>query len=66
MEKSKLQNENIHFIKVALCGGQIRAYWISVNYREAYEFASTELFNHESPLRGKRLLPEKLLELFLE
>ena len=37
------------------------AYWITVNYREAYNMHASNgiLFNHESPLRGETLLHEK-------
>ena len=44
------------------------AYWITVNYREAYNiFASNGiLFNHESPVRGETLLQEKLPEQLVE
>jgi GDPmannose 4,6-dehydratase len=35
---------------------KLYAYWITVNYREAYGMFATNgiLFNHESPLRGRR------------
>ena len=38
------------------------AYWITVNYREAYEiFASNGiLFNHESPIRGETFVTRKI------
>jgi GDPmannose 4,6-dehydratase len=38
------------------------AYWITVNYREAYDmFASNGiLFNHESPLRGETFVTRKI------
>ena len=41
---------------------KVYAYWITVNYREAYGiFASNGiLFNHESPLRGETFLPRKI------
>jgi GDPmannose 4,6-dehydratase len=41
---------------------KIYAYWISVNYREAYGiFASNGiLFNHESPLRGETFVTRKI------
>ena len=39
------------------------AYWITVNYREAYGiFASNGiLFNHESPIRGETFVTRKIL-----
>jgi GDPmannose 4,6-dehydratase len=41
---------------------KIYAYWITVNYREAYRiFASNGiLFNHESPLRGETFVSRKI------
>ena len=41
---------------------KLYAYWITVNYREAYGlFASNGiLFNHESPLRGETFVTRKI------
>ena len=41
---------------------KLYAYWITVNYREAYKiFASNGiLFNHESPLRGETFVTQKV------
>ena len=41
---------------------KLYAYWITVNYREAYDiFASNGiLFNHESPLRGETFVTKKI------
>ena len=38
------------------------AYWITVNYREAYNIFSSNgiLFNHESPLRGETFVTRKI------
>jgi len=38
------------------------AYWITVNYREAYDFYACNgiLFNHESPLRGETFVTRKI------
>lgn len=38
------------------------AYWITVNYREAYNMYATNgiLFNHESPLRGETFVTRKV------
>jgi len=38
------------------------AYWITVNYREAYGMFATNgiLFNHESPLRGETFVTRKI------
>lgn len=42
----------MHVVGVA----KMYAYWIVVNYREAYDMFACNgvLFNHESPRRGKR------------
>jgi GDPmannose 4,6-dehydratase len=41
---------------------KLYAYWISVNYREAYDiFASNGImFNHESPIRGETFVTRKI------
>ena len=41
---------------------KIYAYWITVNYREAYDFFACNgiLFNHESPLRGETFVTRKI------
>src|SRR5687768_4117153 len=41
---------------------KIYAYWITVNYREAYGMfaANGILFNHESPLRGETFVTRKI------
>ena len=41
---------------------KLYAYWISVNYREAYDmFVSNGiLFNHESPIRGENFVTRKI------
>ncbi|MGV3596880.1 MAG: GDP-mannose 4,6-dehydratase [Bacteroidota bacterium] len=38
------------------------AYWITVNYREAYNMFATNgiLFNHESPIRGETFVTRKI------
>ena len=38
------------------------AYWIIVNYREAYDLFACNgiLFNHESPLRGETFVTRKI------
>ena len=43
---------------------KLYAYWITVNYREAYGIYACNgiLFNHESPLRGETFVTEKLPE----
>ncbi|MBW8050462.1 MAG: GDP-mannose 4,6-dehydratase [Cytophagales bacterium] len=41
---------------------KIYAYWITVNYREAYNMFAVNgiLFNHESPLRGETFVTRKI------
>ena len=41
---------------------KLYAYWITVNYREAYGMFATNgiLFNHESPLRGETFVTRKI------
>jgi len=41
---------------------KLYAYWITVNYREAYGFYACNgiLFNHESPLRGETFVTRKI------
>lgn len=41
---------------------KLYAYWITVNYREAYQMfaANGILFNHESPLRGETFVTRKI------
>ncbi len=41
---------------------KVYAYWISVNYREAYDMFACNgiLFNHESPIRGETFVTRKI------
>lgn len=41
---------------------KIYAYWITVNYREAYGYHASNgiLFNHESPMRGETFVTRKI------
>src|SRR5690606_3115557 len=41
---------------------KIYAYWITVNYREAYGLFACNgiLFNHESPIRGETFVTRKI------
>ena len=41
---------------------KLYAYWIAVNYREAYDFFACNgiLFNHESPVRGETFVTRKI------
>lgn len=57
------QNESTPFYPRSPYGvAKLYAYWITVNYREAYGiFASNGiLFNHESPLRGETFVTRKI------
>jgi GDPmannose 4,6-dehydratase len=42
---------------------KLYAYWITVNYREAYDMYACNgiLFNHESPLRGETFVTRKIV-----
>ena len=41
---------------------KLYAYWVTVNYREAYNLFATNgiLFNHESPIRGETFVTRKI------
>ena len=57
------QNENTPFYPRSPYGvAKLYAYWITVNYREAYNiFASNGiLFNHEGPTRGETFVSRKI------
>lgn len=57
------QDENTPFRpRSPYAAAKLYAYWITVNYREAYGlFASNGiLFNHESPLRGETFVTRKI------
>ncbi|MBT0812313.1 GDP-mannose 4,6-dehydratase [Litoribacter ruber] len=43
---------------------KLYAYWITVNYREAYNMFATNgiLFNHESPIRGETFVTRKITQ----
>ena len=59
------QNEKTPFYPRSPYGvAKLYAYWITVNYREAYNiFASNGiLFNHESPLRGETFVSRKITQ----
>ena len=45
-----------------LCGAKLYAYWITVNYREAYGMHASNgiLFNHEGPTRGETFVTRKI------
>ena len=57
------QNEKTPFYPRSPYGvAKLYAYWIIVNYREAYNFFACNgiLFNHESPLRGETFVTRKI------
>ncbi len=57
------QNEKTPFYPRSPYGvAKLYAYWITVNYREAYNIFSCNgiLFNHESPIRGETFVTRKI------
>ena len=59
------QNENTPFYPRSPYGiAKLYAYWIVVNYREAYNMYACNgiLFNHESPRRGKTFVTRKIIQ----
>jgi GDPmannose 4,6-dehydratase len=57
------QNENTRFYPRSPYGvAKLYAYWITVNYREAYNIHASNgiLFNHESPVRGETFVTRKI------
>lgn len=57
------QNEATPFApRSPYAAAKLYAYWITVNYREAYGFHASNgiLFNHESPFRGETFVTRKI------
>ncbi|HTS44945.1 MAG TPA: GDP-mannose 4,6-dehydratase [Puia sp.] len=57
------QNEKTPFYpRSPYAVAKLYAYWITVNYREAYNMYATNgiLFNHESPIRGETFVTRKI------
>ena len=57
------QTENTPFYpRSPYAAAKLYAYWIAVNYREAYNIYACNgiLFNHESPLRGETFVTRKI------
>ena len=57
------QSENTPFYpRSPYAVAKIYGYWITVNYREAYNMFATNgiLFNHESPVRGETFVTRKI------
>jgi GDPmannose 4,6-dehydratase len=61
------QTENTPFYPRSPYGvAKLYAYWITVNYREAYKMHASNgiLFNHESPIRGETFVTRKITRAF--
>jgi len=61
--KETPQNESTPFYPRSPYGvAKLYAYWITVNYREAYNLYASNgiLFNHESPIRGETFVTRKI------
>jgi len=59
------QTENTPFYpRSPYAAAKLYAYWLTVNYREAYNIFATNgiLFNHESPRRGNSFITKKVVE----
>ena len=57
------QNENTPFYpRTPYAAAKLYAYWITVNYREAYGMHASNgiLFNHEGPTRGETFVTRKI------
>lgn len=57
------QNEKTPFYpRSPYAAAKLYAYWITVNYREAYQMFACNgiLFNHESPIRGETFVTRKI------
>ena len=57
------QNEQTPFEpRSPYAAAKLYAYWITVNYREAYRIHASNgvLFNHESPIRGETFVTRKI------
>src|SRR5437868_2250883 len=63
MVRETPQTENTPFYpRSPYAAAKVYAYWITVNYREAYNMYAVNgiLFNHESPLRGETFVSRKI------
>jgi GDPmannose 4,6-dehydratase len=63
------QNENTPFYpRSPYAVAKLYAYWITVNYREAYGLFACNgiLFNHESPRRGENFITRKITRVLTE
>ena len=60
---NKAQNEETPFYpRSPYAAAKVYAYWMTVNYREAYDLFACNgiLFNHESPRRGETFVTRKI------
>src|SRR5262245_19840951 len=50
------------YLRSPYAAAKLYAYWITVNYREAYRMHASNglLFNHESPIRGETFVTRKI------
>ena len=63
--EEKYQNERTPFLpRSPYAVAKLYAYWITVNYREAYNMFACNgiLFNHESPIRGETFVTKKIVK----
>lgn len=63
LEETAPQSENTPFYPKSPYGAaKLYSYWITVNYREAYQMFACNgiLFNHESPRRGENFVTRKI------
>jgi GDPmannose 4,6-dehydratase len=63
MTQESPQNEKTSFYpRSPYAVSKLYAYWITVNYREAYKIFACNgiLFNHESPIRGETFVTRKI------
>ena len=65
LNDNTMQDENTPFYPRSPYGvAKLFAYWIVVNYREAYNMFACNgiLFNHESPIRGETFVTKKITQ----
>ena len=60
--KNHLKKKRPFLSKISISAAKLYAYWIAVNYREAYGIYACNgiLFNHESPVRGETFVTRKI------
>jgi GDPmannose 4,6-dehydratase len=65
ISKGEILNEESNFYPRSPYGvAKLYAYWLTINYREAYKIFATNgiLFNHESPRRGETFVTRKIIQ----